>query len=125
MLDRATAADAEMRAERLDPLRACGLDAKEMTPVRMAGDGFDLDGLTGQRIGHEHRPRRRFRHAIAAVGETFDGEPLGQWSEASGQPAGLDLGGVAAERLEHLLDDALGVEACLGIHRVRRILIDE
>src|SRR5438552_16620895 len=32
---------------------------------------------------------------------------------------------VLAERVEHLGDDALGVEAGMGIHRVRRIMVDE
>src|SRR5205085_9483851 len=41
----------------------------------------------------------------------------------SGPPDDADL--LAAERLEHLRDDALGVETGPGVHRVRRILIDE
>ena len=88
VLDRAAAADAEMRTERLDALRACGLDAQQMAAIRLAGNALDLDGLAGQRVGHEQRPRRRVRHAIAAVGEAIDGEPFGQWCQAS-RPASI------------------------------------
>ena len=77
MLDRAAAADAEMRAERLDALGARGLDPQQMAAIRMAGDALDLDGLAGQRIGHEERARRRVGHAVAAVGEAIDDEPFG------------------------------------------------
>ncbi len=79
MLDRAAAANAEMRTERLDALRACGFDPQQMAAIRMAGDALDLDGLARQRVGHEHGPSRRIRHAVAAMGDAVDGEPLGQW----------------------------------------------
>ena len=36
-----------------------------------------------------------------------------------------DSGDVSAERLEHLRDDAVGVEPGLGVHRRRAVLIDE
>ena len=90
MLDRAAAANAEMRAERLDALRARGLDPQQMAAIRMAGDALDLDGLARQRVGHEQRPRRRVRHAVAAVGEAVDGEPFGQWQRRqASRPASI------------------------------------
>src|SRR6204780_5911897 len=45
-------------------------------------------------------------------------------SDASGQLHRFGLE-VLAERFEHLGDDALGVEAGAGIHRVRRVVIVE
>ena len=90
MLDRAAAANAEMRTERLDALRARGLDPQEMAAIRMAGDALDLDGLARQRVGHEHRACRRVRHAVAAVGEAIDGEPFGQWQRRqASRPASI------------------------------------
>ncbi len=88
VLDRAAAADAEMRAERLDALGAGGLDAQEMTAIRMTGYALDLDGLSRQRVWHVELARRRVGHAIAAVAEAIDGEPLGQWCQAS-RPASI------------------------------------
>ena len=88
MLDRATAANAKVWAERLDTLRTCGLDPDEMAAIRMAGNTFDLDGFARQRVGHENRPRWRIRHAIATVGEAIDGEPFRQRCQAS-RPASI------------------------------------
>ena len=46
VLDGAAAADAEMRTERRDPLRACAFDLEQAPAVgMMAGDRRDLDGL--------------------------------------------------------------------------------
>src|SRR5262249_56519598 len=44
--------------------------------------------------------------------------------DRSGEPDGL-AAQVLAERLEHLGDDAFGVEAGLAIHGGRRVLVDE
>ena len=77
MLDRAAAADAEMRTKRLDALGARRLDAQQMPAVRMAGHALGLDRLARQRIGHEHRPVRRFGDAVAAVGQAVDEQPFG------------------------------------------------
>ena len=53
VLDRAAAADAEMRAERFDPLRACGLDRDQSPAVGMvAGNRRDLDRFAAERVGH-------------------------------------------------------------------------
>ena len=73
----AAAAHAEMRTERRDALRARGLDAQQMAAVRVAGRRLDLDHLARQRVGHEHRPRRRVRDAVAAMAEARDGQPFG------------------------------------------------
>jgi hypothetical protein len=77
MLDRAAAANPEMRAERLDALRARDVDAQQMTAVRKAWNAFNLDGLAGQRIGNEHRPGWCLGYAVTAMGEAVDDEPFG------------------------------------------------
>ena len=53
VLDRAAAADAEMRTERRDPFRACAFDLEQAPAVgMMARDRRDLDGFARQRVGH-------------------------------------------------------------------------
>ena len=61
MLHGAAAAGAEMRTDRRDALGARVLDPHQMAAVGMAGPGVDLDGLAGQRVGHEDRPAGRRR----------------------------------------------------------------
>ena len=73
----AAAAHAEMRTERRDALRACGLDAQQMAAVRVTGRRLDLHHLARQRIGHEHRSLRRLGDAVAAMAEARDGQPFG------------------------------------------------
>src|SRR5579864_703613 len=46
VLDGAAAANAEVRANRFDPIGAWHVDTHEMAPVRMSCDIFDLDALT-------------------------------------------------------------------------------
>ena len=90
MLNRAAAANAEMRAERLDALRARCLDPQQMAAIRMAGDALDLNGLARQRVGHKDRACRRIRHAVAAMGDAIDGEPFGQWQRRqASRPASI------------------------------------
>ena len=61
VLQGAAAANAEMRADRRDAVRARCLDGDQRAPVGMAGHGFDLDGLARQRAGDINRPLRRHR----------------------------------------------------------------
>ena len=70
MLERAAAADAEMRAHRRDPLRARLRDLDRQPAVGMAGPGFGFDDLAGQRERHKHRPIGRIGDAVAAPSET-------------------------------------------------------
>ena len=55
MLDRAPPADAEMRTERRDPLRARGLDLQQAPAVGVTRHRRHFDGLAGQRIRHIDR----------------------------------------------------------------------
>ena len=59
VLGLAAAANAEVRAYRLDALRACALDAQQVAAVRMAGDNLYLHHLARQRVGDIHEPVRR------------------------------------------------------------------
>src|SRR5262245_3612195 len=49
VLDRAAAADAEMRTDRRNALRARDIDANEPATIRMARPNVDLGGLARQR----------------------------------------------------------------------------
>ncbi len=53
VLDRAAAADAEMRAEGRDPRRACGLDRDQPAAVGMvAGNRRNIDRFAAESVGH-------------------------------------------------------------------------
>ena len=80
MLERAAAADAEMRADGRDSFGAHGFDAQQFAAIGMTGPEIDLDDLRGQRIGHVDRPCRRRRHAVAASPDMVDGEHFNQTS---------------------------------------------
>ena len=75
MLDRAAAADAEMWAERRDPLRAGVLDLEQAPAVgMMARHGRDLDGLAAQRVGHKTALSAGKGDAVAAMTDMIDDE---------------------------------------------------
>ena len=84
VLQRAAAADAEMRTDRRDPLGARDVDADQVTAIRMAGPGLDLGGLARQRIGHVERACRRVRDAVAAMAEPGDDDALSHDAPRSG-----------------------------------------
>ena len=70
MLDGAAAADAEMRTERRDALRAGAFDLDQPPAVGMTRHVLDLDGFAAERVGHvdagaagrRRRRRRDGRH---------------------------------------------------------------
>ena len=74
VLDGAAAADAEMLAERRDPLRAGVLDARQMPAVGMTGHRFDFDRLAAQRVRHEHGLPAGKGDAVAAMADMIDDE---------------------------------------------------
>ena len=77
MLDRAAAADAEMRTERRDPLRACGLDLEQSPAVGMvAGNRGDLDRFAAQRIRHIDVAAAGDGDAVAVMADMVDDEAL-------------------------------------------------
>ena len=77
MLDRAAAADAEMRTERRDPLHACGLDLKQSPAIGMAaGDRNDFDRLAAQRIRHIDVAAISDGDAVAVMADMVDDEAL-------------------------------------------------
>ncbi len=76
MLERAAAANCEMRTDRRDPLAAADIDLDEMAAVGMTGPSIDLDGLARQGIGRVDRARRRVRDAVAAPAEPGNDKPL-------------------------------------------------
>jgi hypothetical protein len=78
MLDRAAAADAEMRTERRDPLCAGDLDLEQPPPVgMMAGDRPDFDRFAAERIRHIDVAAACDSHAVAVVADMVDHEELG------------------------------------------------
>ena len=76
MLHGAAAANAEMRTDRRDALRARLLDAQKLPAVGMARYALHLDGLAGQRGRHENRTLGAVGHAIAAMADAVDHEML-------------------------------------------------
>jgi hypothetical protein len=74
MLDGAAAADAEMRTERRDPLRAGAFDMHQPTAVGMPRHRRGVDHLIGQRVRHVDRLPVRQRHAVAEMADMIDGE---------------------------------------------------
>ena len=74
VLDRASSADAEMRAERRDPLRARAVDLQQAPAVGMARHRRHLDGLARQRIGHIDRLSAGNGDAVAVMTDVIDGE---------------------------------------------------
>ena len=76
MLDRATAAHAEMRAERRDPLRISALDGKQTAPVGMAGYGRNFGGLACERVGNVDVLFADDTDAVAKVSDVIDEETL-------------------------------------------------
>ena len=77
VLDRATAADAEMRTKRRDPLRAFAFDPDQSPAVGMvAGDRCDLDGFAAQCVRHIDAFRADGRNTVAAMADVIDDEML-------------------------------------------------
>ena len=76
VLDRASSANAEMRAESRDPLLACLLDLQQSPAVGMARHRRHLDRLAAKRVGHIHRLSIGEGHAVAEVTDVIDDEAL-------------------------------------------------
>jgi hypothetical protein len=72
VLHGASAADAEMRADRRDALGTRLVDVKKLPSVGMTGNIFDFDGFAGQGAANENRLRLAIDHAIAAMAEAID-----------------------------------------------------
>ena len=71
MLERAAAAGAEILADRSDALRA-RLENGERLGVAVSGLGVHLHQLAWKREGHEERPVRPLRHAVALGAKPLD-----------------------------------------------------
>jgi hypothetical protein len=69
MLYGATSAYAEMRTDRSDTFAARPVDVEQPAPIRMPGDGLDLDRLAGQGAGHVDRAVGAGGDAVAVVTE--------------------------------------------------------
>ena len=76
VLQRAPAADAEMRTDRRGTLHARVFDVQQLASVGMAGPRFGFDGFARQRAGNVDRPFGAVGDAVAAVAEPGDDEPL-------------------------------------------------
>ena len=75
MLDRASAADAKMRAKRRDPFRACALDREQTAAVGvMARHRFNFDGLAAKRVGHVDVLSAGKGDAVAEMTDMIDDE---------------------------------------------------
>jgi hypothetical protein len=76
VLQRATTADAKIRADRCDTLGTCNLDFNQVSAVGVARPLLDRNRLARQRIGHVEGARRRVADAIAESAKSRDGEAL-------------------------------------------------
>jgi len=77
VLDRAPAADAEMRTERRDPLRARALDREQPPAVgMMARHGPNLDGLAAKRIRYIYARAIGKGDAVAKMTDVIDDQPF-------------------------------------------------
>ena len=75
MLDRASAADAEMLAKWCDPLGAGVLDLQQAPAVgMMARHRPNLDGFAAKRVRHIDRLPHRSGDAVAVMTDMIDGE---------------------------------------------------
>ena len=72
MLERAAAANSEMRADRRDAVGAGDVHLEQVAAVGMTGPWFDLGGLARQRIGHVEGTRGRVGDAVAARAKPGD-----------------------------------------------------
>lgn len=78
MLDRAAAANAEMRTERRHAFGTGAFDRNQLAAVGMvAGDRRHLDGFAAERIRHVDAFAASGRDAVAAVADMVDDEPFG------------------------------------------------
>jgi hypothetical protein len=69
MLDRASAADAEVRTDRRHPLRALRFDPQQLPAIGVTGDRLDRDGFARKRVGHIDRAVGRVGNTVAAVAD--------------------------------------------------------
>jgi len=77
VLDRAAAADPEMRAKRRDPFRAGALDRQQPPAVRvMARHGRDLHALAAQRVRNIDALSVRRGDAVAEMADMIDHHAL-------------------------------------------------
>ena len=77
MLDRAAAADAEMRTERRDPLRARSFHLEQSPAVGMvAGNLCDLYRFAAQRVRHIDVAAACNGDAVAVMADMVDDEAL-------------------------------------------------
>ena len=76
VLDRAAAADPEMRAERRNPLRACKFDLDQAPAVGMTRYCCHFDRLAAKRVRHIDARSAGHRDAIAAMADMIDDEAL-------------------------------------------------
>jgi hypothetical protein len=76
VLQGAATANAEMPANRFDPLCARFFNVQKMSPARLAGHGFYLDSLAWQRTGDIDRSLGSLSDSIATLPEPIDHQPL-------------------------------------------------
>ena len=76
MLQRAAAADAEMRTDRCDALRVRFFNCEEMPPVGLPGHRLNFDGFAGKRARNIDRSISTRGHAIAAMADVIDRQML-------------------------------------------------
>jgi hypothetical protein len=76
VLHGASAADAEVRANRFNALGARFVDAKKLSAVGMTGNIVDFDRFAGQRPGNENGFGLAIDHTIAAMTEAVDHQTL-------------------------------------------------
>ena len=74
VLDRASAADAEVRADGRNALVARRDHPQQVAAIRMAGNRLHLHRLAGQRVGRIDGTLRGVRDAVAAMAEAHDGQ---------------------------------------------------
>ena len=76
MLQGAATANAEMRADRRNPLRTGLFDADKMAAVGMTGPRLDCDGFPSERARNIERPLGPVGYTVAAMTEAADDEML-------------------------------------------------
>jgi hypothetical protein len=76
MLERATAADAEVRTDRRDAVGALGLYPQQLPAIGMTRDRPDCDDFSGQRIRDIDRSGGRIGNTVATMADICDAQPL-------------------------------------------------
>jgi len=77
MLQGASTADAEMRADRHNAIGACNPDGEQAAAIQMPLPFLHFNGFAGQRIRHVNRAGNCVSNAVAVDAETRDCEALG------------------------------------------------